>query len=162
MLALIAAFASAPQLLDQFLQEREGNTLVAVRDNGGVWSVCRGVTVRGGRILNTSLRPERWRYSGKAAVCTKYRSAPCIRYGCCSEQIGITRCAIGTDVSDRGLIMGGVYNNGYPTQYGDVLRLTGTDDGEISIGWSGVNGAPAPAYIRSHRSSDHRDMLAVV
>lgn len=44
MLALIAAGASAPQLLDQFLQEREGNTLVAVRDNGGVWSVCRGVT----------------------------------------------------------------------------------------------------------------------
>ncbi|SQH41061.1 Phage endolysin R [Salmonella enterica] len=44
MLALIAASASAPQLLDQFLQEREGNTLVAVRDNGGVWSVCRGVT----------------------------------------------------------------------------------------------------------------------
>ncbi|MBA3185373.1 lysozyme, partial [Salmonella enterica] len=42
--ALIAAGASAPQLLDQFLQEREGNTLVAVRDNGGVWSVCRGVT----------------------------------------------------------------------------------------------------------------------
>ncbi|ECE6544346.1 lysozyme, partial [Salmonella enterica subsp. enterica] len=33
-LALIAAGASAPQLLDQFLQEREGNTLVAVRDNG--------------------------------------------------------------------------------------------------------------------------------
>ncbi|HHR4161327.1 TPA: glycoside hydrolase family protein [Salmonella enterica] len=44
MLALIAAGASAPQLLNQFLQEREGNTLVAVRDNGGVWSVCRGVT----------------------------------------------------------------------------------------------------------------------
>ncbi|HDC2644175.1 TPA: hypothetical protein O7138_004449 [Salmonella enterica] len=44
MLALIAAGASAPQLLDQFLQEREGNTLVAVRDNGCVWSVCRGVT----------------------------------------------------------------------------------------------------------------------
>ncbi|WP_080241840.1 lysozyme [Salmonella enterica] len=43
MLALIAAGAGAPKLLDQFLQEREGNTLVAVRDNGGVWSVCRGV-----------------------------------------------------------------------------------------------------------------------
>lgn len=28
MLALIAAGAGAPQLLDQFLQEREGNTLV--------------------------------------------------------------------------------------------------------------------------------------
>lgn len=56
--------------------------------------------------------------------------------------------------SDSGLIMGEVYNNGYPTQYGNVLRLTGTGDGEILIGWSGVNGASAPAYIRSHRDND--------
>ncbi|EBM3942866.1 tail fiber protein [Salmonella enterica subsp. enterica serovar Bonariensis] len=55
--------------------------------------------------------------------------------------------------SDSGLIMGEVYNNGYPTQYGNILRLTGTGDGEILIGWSGVNGAPAPAYIRSHRDT---------
>ncbi|EEH0273285.1 tail fiber protein [Salmonella enterica] len=55
--------------------------------------------------------------------------------------------------SDSGLIMGEVYNNGYPTQYGNVLRLTGTGDGEILIGWSGTNGAPAPAYIRSHRDN---------
>ncbi|WP_079961399.1 phage tail-collar fiber domain-containing protein [Salmonella enterica] len=55
--------------------------------------------------------------------------------------------------SDSGLIMGEVYNNGYPTQYGNILRLTGTGDGEILIGWSGVNGAPAAAYIRSHRDN---------
>ncbi|HFJ1252750.1 TPA: phage tail protein, partial [Salmonella enterica] len=55
--------------------------------------------------------------------------------------------------SDSGLIMGEVYNNGYPTPYGNILRLTGTGDGEILIGWSGVNGAPAPAYIRSHRDT---------
>lgn len=55
--------------------------------------------------------------------------------------------------SDSGLIMGEVYNNGYPTQYGNILRLTGTGDGEILIGWSGVNGAPAPAYILSHRDT---------
>ncbi|HAB3456131.1 TPA_asm: phage tail protein, partial [Salmonella enterica subsp. enterica serovar Enteritidis] len=55
--------------------------------------------------------------------------------------------------SDSGLIMGEVYNNGYPTQYGNILRLTGTGDGEILIGWSGTNGAPAPAYIRSHRDT---------
>ncbi|EDW4993135.1 tail fiber protein [Salmonella enterica subsp. enterica serovar Sandiego] len=55
--------------------------------------------------------------------------------------------------SDSGLIMGEVYNNGYPTQYGNILRLTGTGEGEILIGWSGVSGAPAPAYIRSHRDS---------
>ncbi|EBA3921182.1 prophage tail fiber N-terminal domain-containing protein [Salmonella enterica] len=28
-----------------------------------------------------------------------------------------------------------------------------TGDGEILIGWSGTNGAPAPAYIRSHRDT---------
>ncbi|HCM6306459.1 TPA: tail fiber protein [Salmonella enterica subsp. enterica serovar 6,14:y:1,7] len=55
--------------------------------------------------------------------------------------------------SDSGLIMGEVYNNGYPTQYGNILRLTGLGEGEILIGWSGVSGAPAPAYIRSHRDS---------
>ncbi|EII9021860.1 tail fiber protein [Salmonella enterica] len=55
--------------------------------------------------------------------------------------------------SDSGLIMGEVYNNGYPTEYGNILRLTGTGDGEILIGWSGTNGASAPAYIRSHRDT---------
>ncbi|MJL38022.1 phage tail protein, partial [Salmonella enterica subsp. enterica] len=55
--------------------------------------------------------------------------------------------------SDSGLIMGEVYNNGYPTPYGNILRLTGTGDGEILIGWSGTNGASAPAYIRSHRDT---------
>lgn len=55
--------------------------------------------------------------------------------------------------SDSGLIMAEVYNNGYPTQYGNILRLTGPGEGEILIGWSGVNGAPAPAYIRSHRDN---------
>ncbi|EBA8674316.1 lysozyme, partial [Salmonella enterica] len=44
MLALIAAGASAPQLFDQFINEKEGNTLLAYRDNGGIWTVCRGVT----------------------------------------------------------------------------------------------------------------------
>ncbi|EAR7315023.1 phage tail protein [Salmonella enterica subsp. enterica serovar Typhimurium] len=55
--------------------------------------------------------------------------------------------------SDSGLIMGEVYNNGYPTQYGNLLHLTGTGEGEILIGWSGTSGAPAPAYIRSLRDT---------
>ncbi|EED3130880.1 tail fiber protein [Salmonella enterica] len=55
--------------------------------------------------------------------------------------------------SESGLIMGEVYNNGYPTEYGNILRLTGTGDGEILIGWSGTSGEPAPAYIRSHRDT---------
>ncbi|HBD3034697.1 TPA: lysozyme [Citrobacter koseri] len=43
-LALVLAGAPASVILDQFLQEKEGNTLVAVMDPGGVWSLCRGVT----------------------------------------------------------------------------------------------------------------------
>ncbi|ENH7262355.1 phage tail protein [Salmonella enterica] len=55
--------------------------------------------------------------------------------------------------SDGGLIMGEVYSNGYPTEYGNLLHLTGTGEGEILIGWSGASGAPAPAYIRSLRDT---------
>ncbi|HBD1170267.1 TPA: phage tail protein [Escherichia coli] len=48
------------------------------------------------------------------------------------------------------------YNNGYPTTYGNVLHLKGaasTGEGELLIGWSGTNGAHAPAFIRSKRDS---------
>lgn len=51
MLALIAAGAAAPVMLDQFLDEKEGNTLTAVVDPGGVWSICRGVTRIDGRAV---------------------------------------------------------------------------------------------------------------
>ncbi|WGE29418.1 lysozyme [Edwardsiella tarda] len=44
MLALIAMGASAPQLLDQFLHEREGSHQTAYRDSGGIWTICQGVT----------------------------------------------------------------------------------------------------------------------
>ena len=44
-LALIAAGASAPQILDQFLDEKEGNHTKAYRDGSGIWTNCRGATV---------------------------------------------------------------------------------------------------------------------
>ncbi|EAA9054191.1 hypothetical protein DFR10_05230 [Salmonella enterica subsp. enterica serovar Sandiego] len=40
MLALIAAGAGAPQLFDQFISEKEGNTLVSYSDNGGTVAEC--------------------------------------------------------------------------------------------------------------------------
>lgn len=49
MLALIAAGASAPAILDQFLNEKEGNSLVAYRDGGGIWTICRGATTVDGK-----------------------------------------------------------------------------------------------------------------
>ena len=42
---LILAGASAPVILDQFLDEKEGNSLTAYRDGGGLWTICRGATM---------------------------------------------------------------------------------------------------------------------
>ncbi len=43
-LALIAAGAPAPEILDQFLDEKEGNHTTAYRDGAGIWTICRGAT----------------------------------------------------------------------------------------------------------------------
>ena len=52
-----------------------------------------------------------------------------------------------------GLSMSEVYNNGYPTPYGNVISLKGTGDGQILVGWSGTDGAHAPVYVRSKRDN---------
>lgn len=44
MLTLIAAGASAPTLMEQFQKEKEGSSLTAYPDAGGVWTICGGVT----------------------------------------------------------------------------------------------------------------------
>ncbi|MBW6090742.1 DUF2514 family protein [Escherichia coli] len=46
---LILAGASAPVILDQFLDEKEGNSLTAYRDGGGIWTICRGATMVDGK-----------------------------------------------------------------------------------------------------------------
>lgn len=48
-MCLIVAGASAPTILDQFLDEKEGNSLTAYRDSGGIWTICRGATLVGGK-----------------------------------------------------------------------------------------------------------------
>ena len=49
--------------------------------------------------------------------------------------------------------MSQVYNNGYPTTYGNVLTMKGAGSGQLLLGWSGTSGARANAYIRSKRDS---------
>ena len=53
--------------------------------------------------------------------------------------------------SVNGLSMSEVYNNGYPTTYGNVINLKGQGDGQILVGWSANSGNHAPVYIRSKR-----------
>ncbi len=48
-LALIAAGASAPEILDQFLDEKEGNHTTAYRDGTGIWTICRGAILVDGK-----------------------------------------------------------------------------------------------------------------
>ena len=45
------------------------------------------------------------------------------------------------------------YNNGYPSNYGNVLSMKGQGDGELFIGWSGTSGEQAPVYVRSKRDT---------
>ncbi|EFU9609312.1 phage tail protein [Escherichia coli] len=55
-----------------------------------------------------------------------------------------------------GLELYEVYNNGYPTAYGNIIHLKGmtaVGEGELLIGWSGTSGAHAPAFIRSRRDT---------
>lgn len=51
MVALIAAGASAPQILDQFATEKEGLRLAAYQDGAHVWTICKGLTVYEGRAI---------------------------------------------------------------------------------------------------------------
>ena len=50
MTALLAVFAlgggvvTQTDLLDQFLNEKEGNRTTAYQDGKGIWTICRGIT----------------------------------------------------------------------------------------------------------------------
>ena len=56
MLALIAAGASAPVLMDQFLNEKEGKSLTSYRDGAGIWTICRGATRVDGRPVTQGMK----------------------------------------------------------------------------------------------------------
>ena len=59
-LALIAAGAPAPDILDQFLDEKEGNHTTAYRDGAGIWTICPGgwQTCRSGHeVVEGKMRP---------------------------------------------------------------------------------------------------------
>lgn len=50
-----------------------------------------------------------------------------------------------------GLNLYQVYNNGYPTTYGNVLSIGGTGGGEILAGWSGTDAGMERLYYRNQR-----------
>ncbi|WP_420214738.1 hypothetical protein ACOBMG_03840 [Limosilactobacillus mucosae] len=52
-----------------------------------------------------------------------------------------------------GVSMSRVYNNGYPTPYGNVLNVAGVGSGQLLLGWSGTSSANEHLYYRSHRDN---------
>ena len=55
-LGLVLAGASAPTILDQFLNEKEGNSLTAYRDGSGIWTICRGATLVDGKPVRHGMK----------------------------------------------------------------------------------------------------------
>lgn len=59
--------------------------------------------------------------------------------------------AINSPLDVKGLSVYQVYNNGYPTNYGNVLSIGGHGDGQILAGWSGSNNGIERLYYRNRR-----------
>jgi hypothetical protein len=70
-----------------------------------------------------------------------------------SNRGNVTAESDGTGEPSGALTLRSVYNNGYPTQYGNVITLGGAGGGELLVGWSGTTGAHADNYIRSRRDT---------
>lgn len=52
-----------------------------------------------------------------------------------------------------GVSMTQVYNNGYPTSYGNVLNVAGSGTGQLLLGWSGADNTTEHLWYRSHRDT---------
>lgn len=52
-----------------------------------------------------------------------------------------------------GVSMSRVYNNGYPTTYGNVLNVAGGGAGQLLLGWSGADNTTEHLWYRSHRDT---------
>ena len=64
---------------------------------------------------------------------------------------GSTPAISGTTTFPAGLYLYGVYNNGYPVAYGNLLRVGGSGLGEMLFGWAGDNTSVGGLYYRSKR-----------
>lgn len=52
-----------------------------------------------------------------------------------------------------GVSMTRVYNNGYPTTFGNVLNVAGHGTGQLLLGWSGNDNTTEHLWYRSHRDT---------
>lgn len=67
------------------------------------------------------------------------------------NNLGNLAAVSGTTTMPSGLRLYSVYNNGYPTTYGNLLRVGGSGSGELLCGWTGEEGGTGRLYYRSKR-----------
>ncbi len=146
-----------------FLLTASGDTLgswnglrpITINNTSGAVSIGNGLNVTGG--VNGSL-------NGNASTATKLQTARNINgvkfdgSGDININTLVSRGRVtalsGSTQGTAGIQMYEVYNNSYPTTYGNVLHMKGASaagEGELLIGWSGASGAHAPVFIRSRR-----------
>lgn len=66
------------------------------------------------------------------------------------NNLGNKTAISGTTLGDSGLRLYRVYNNGYPTNFGNLLNVGGSGYGELLLGWTGDSN-PGHLYYRSKR-----------
>ena len=109
------------------------------------WGSTRTLTIGNtGKSVNGSGNVS-WSLSEIGAAATNHTHNYIVSRGNVTAESGTTNPSV------SGLSMSQVYNNGYPTIYGNVITLNGQGKGQFLVGWSGTSGATAPVYVRSKR-----------
>ena len=111
------------------------------------WGTARILTIgNSGKSVNGSGNVS-WSLSEIGAASSGHTHNNIVSRGNVTAESGTTRPTV------DGLSMTQAYNNGYPSNYGNVLSMRGQGDGELFIGWSGTSGGQAPVYVRSKRDT---------
>lgn len=153
----VASSDTARDLLDKITSMAWGNTEVAIKGYMPVMSINKfgvGINTRlaNNKYIfevdgNTNIKGN-LHINGNAVANSNHTHNSIVSRGDITCETGTNRPSV------SGMSMSQVYNNGYPTDYGNLITLKGLGDSQLLLGWSGTNGAHAPVYVRNKRDVD--------
>lgn len=150
----VASSDTARDLLDKIVSMAWGNTEVAIKGYMPVMSINKfgvGINTRlaNNKYIfevdgNTNIKGN-LHINGNAVANSNHTHNNIVSRGNVTCETGANRPSV------SGISMSQVYNNGYPTTYGNLITLKGVGDSQLLLGWAGTNGAHAPVYVRNKR-----------
>lgn len=150
----VASSDTARDLLDKITSMAWGNTEVAIKGYMPVMSINKfgvGINTRlaNNKYIfevdgNTNIKGN-LHINGNAVANSNHTHNNIVSRGNVTCETGANRPSV------SGMSMSQVYNNGYPTTYGNLITLKGIGDSQLLLGWAGTNGAHAPVYVRNKR-----------